>query len=207
MTSLQVSKPVTAVDLAARFSAVVSRGAGGEVVSQYDSSGLSPILFAQQTANYAVEGLLVVEDVPYGVSGQAQVKTVLRLQGMLIQAIASEFDENALDRVLFVNPSVWMKHCGGFRLPRSKESKAERERIRLLEMRDVAKSLGYFPPSLAADYVVDCRERNVKPKASITNALLKSETDYVAAWLISEWAYQLGEDVIRGTAGVQPVLV
>lgn len=207
MTSSRASDLLIGVDLASRFSAVVVRDARGEVVSQFDSSEMAPFEFVTLVGAWARNGLTLIEDLPYGISGQAQTKSVTRLQGFIIHEVFDKGGSRSLDDVLFVSPSTWMKHYGGFRLPRKGPSKAERERMRLMEMRETAEKFGYYPPGLAADYVVECRENDIKPKAVTVNALLKSETDYVAAFLITEWARQLGESVIRAESGVQPVLI
>ena len=107
---------VLTVDLASKFSAACVRGEAG-VLREFDSSGKTAFQFALELAKAAEEfqpDLILIEDVPYGISSQAMVKPVLRLQGILLLAL-----HRFMDKILFVNPSTWQKEYPGVaRAPR-----------------------------------------------------------------------------------------
>src|SRR5690606_32995726 len=82
--------------------------------------------------------LIVIEDVPYGISRQSMVKPVLRLQGRLIERLDRG---GLLDRVIFVAPATWQRHFGLFRAKNAAKVQAEK-----------AEELGYTPPDLRTLY-------------------------------------------------------
>lgn len=177
------------VDLAARFSAAVQRGAGGEVLHQFDSMNRSPISFCQEVAKTAFDSdLVVIEDVPYGVSSQFMVKPVLRLQGVLLTYLTAY---HVMERTVFMSPDVWMRDFPGIRHATTKGlSKAASDQERIDTAAFHAQRLGYQPPPLVAEYEAQCEKIGKKILKKDTNVLRKSETDYVSAWLMSEFSLQ-----------------
>ena len=188
------------VDLAAKLSAVVQRGAGGEVLHQFDSRNKSALAFCKEVAEAATHSdIVVVEDVPYGVSSQAMVKPVLRLQGALIAYCIAR---GVADRLVFMSPSVWMKDYPGVQLAPKGYSKAAADAYRIEQARMYAEQLGYTPPDLVADWEQHCAVVGKKVLKKDTNVLAKSMTDYVSAWLMSEFARPLTRDEMLAIPGV-----
>lgn len=193
---------VLSVDLAARLSAVVLRGTGGEVLHQFDSRTEPSLDFCQRIANGAQSAsLIVVEDVPYGVTSQAMVKPVLRLQGALIACLMAR---GALSRTIFMSPSTWMRDYPGTQQATTKglsKTAADQERIETAAFH--AKRAGYTPPDLVAAYITECQVAGMKVLKKDTNVLAKSMTDYVSAWLMSEFTRQFSLDQLLAMPGVQ----
>ena len=193
------------VDLASKFSAAVLRDERGEVRWQGDSSGLSAKQWCEKLASVAALGAeyadsplhILVEDVPYGISNQAMVKPVLRLQGMLISAL-EEFE------FYFVNPSTWQKEFEGVGRSPKGLTKAEGAKYRIDKAEGYAKELGYEAPDLIAKW----QEANpsLKPLKKYTNPLEKSRTDYVDAFLMNVWLERHVHDY-KTLTGVQPPLI
>lgn len=182
------------VDLAAKFSAVVVREEGGEVHSQFDSLDKSSFEFVTEILENIVAHdpqYVIVEDVPYGISGQGQVKNILRLQGILIHALRDH-----LDKVLFVTPSTWQNTYRG--VARGKpDERVEAARLHALR-------LGYTPPDLVQEYT-DSIPEGKRVLKKHTNPLAKVMTDYIDAFLMSEWAIERNHDF--NISGVQPVFI
>ena len=179
---------VIAVDLATRFSAGLVRTAGGEVVRQWDSVGrshsvlaryvYSEYLTALTTFGALTRPIVVVEDLPPHVPSSLVRTQVAQLQGRIIQ----EFSRNdgiqlpnvkALEDLFFVPPAIWQHEMGVWRA--TPEQTAA-----------VAAGLGYEPPDLTARWFET--HDVLKPLSSTQRAALaKQTTDYVDAFLISEW--------------------
>lgn len=186
---------VLGVDLAARNSAaIVLRDGGlishGEVLDDIDSLRLPPLGFIYGLVDLArrhdVE-LIAVEDVPYGISSQAMVKPVLRLQGALIMALATE---HLLERTVFVNPATWQRAVGVY-------GKAK------AGARDLAASFGYTPPDLLSGvHAADLAALHGAERSKRRAQLKKAMTDYDDAFLLTYWA-ALHVDDIRRISGVQ----
>lgn len=180
---------VFAVDLAARLSAAVQRGAGGEVLHQFDSRNKSALAFCAEVARTAASSdLIVIEDIPYGISSQAMVKPALRLQGAILSyLIALKSDA----RTVFMSPDVWMKDFPGIRHATTKGlSKAASDQERIDTAAFHAERLGYLPPDLVGEYESQCQIDGKKILKKNTNPLAKSMTDYISAWLMSEYSRQ-----------------
>jgi hypothetical protein len=192
------------VDLASKFSAVMVRSTWGEVICQFDSSGMTAFEFVDKilaaVLKYKPE-LILVEDVPYGISSQAQTKPVTRLQGILILALRQH-----LDKVYFLNPSTWQKKYPGVGTAPRTIPKKDRDAYRIEAARAHAEGLGYTPPDLVAQYVASLPEGTRVLKKN-TNPLAKSMTDYVDAFLMTDWAYGLGLKEVTKQTGVQPVFL
>lgn len=141
--------------------------------------------------------LLLIEDVPYGISSQAMVKPVLRVQGMLIHELLRH--EGLIDRTLFVNPSTWQRHFPGV----ARGPKEERE----MAARVAAEKFGYTPPDLIGKYLSTIPEGKKALKKHL-NPLAKSMTDHIDAYLMGKWAYNHATwEVLKMNSGVQPVSV
>lgn len=193
------------VDLAAKYSAVMVRDSGGKVREQWDSNGLSAFKFAAKlgtTVKHWRPNLIVIEDVPYGISSQAQVKPVLRLQGILIAVL-----HDWIGIVVFLNPSTWQGMFPGVgRAPTGMKGKAADD-YRIEAARQHAERLGYTAPDLVAQYI-DSLPEGARALKKHTDPLAKIRTDYVDAYLISEWARSLGSyDTVRTAKGVQAVYI
>lgn len=196
------------VDLAAKFSAVMFRTADGEIHEQFDSAGLSAFQFLAKLANAVKRWdpeLIIVEDVPYGVSSQAQTKPVTRMQGILIAVL-----HQWLDRVYFLNPSTWQKAYPGVgSIPRGmpKMTQTQKDQFRIQKAQEYAAEFGYTPPDLVAAYVASLPE-GAKVLKKHTNPLEKSMTDYVDAFLMSHWVYSFDSlDEVKTLQGVQPAWI
>lgn len=104
-----------------------------------------------------------------------------------------------LDRMLFLNPSTWQKEFPGVARGDAKD--------RILAAASHAEQRGYLPPDLIADYIATLPE-GAKVLKKNTNPLAKVQTDYIDAFLISEWvlSHETPES-IRGLTGVQPATI
>ena len=193
---------ILTVDLASKMSAACvmgdsasnRSGENGKVYSEFDSYGKTAFQFARElkvAADTWEVDLIVLEDVPYGISSQAMVKPVLRLQGVLILALSQH-----LDKILFLNPSSWQKYYPGVARGEAK--------ARVEAARQAALSLGYSPPDKVQEYI-DSLPEGSKVLKKNTNPLEKVMTDYIDAFLMARWV--LSVDDIRNISGVQPVSI
>lgn len=186
---------VLAVDLASKFSAVCVLDEDGKVLSEYDSAGKSSFQLVKEIAQSAKSfdvSVVMVEDVPHGINKLFMVKSVLRLQGMLILALIIA---DKLDVTFFVTPNSWMKHFNCVK----KRGQSDADHIE--DLRSAAAYLGYTAPDLVADYIKSLPE-GTKVLKKHTNPLEKSRTDYVAAFLIGQWL--LATPDFLSDSGVQP---
>lgn len=190
------------VDLASRFSAYAVVEAGGGVLSQGDSFNKSAVEFVRELTRIVQEypdSLLVVEDVPYGLSRQVMIKPVLRLQGILIGAMA---DIDATDRLFFLNPSTWQRYFEGVFKGGAQGAAS------------AALKLGYEPPNLLEDYAHLIPE-NGPARSKVRASLRKSTTDYVDAYLMGRWANENlfgpytpdNYEKLLGVSGLQPAMI
>ena len=195
---------IQTVDLAARFSACMIRTRDGEVHSQFDSRGKTPFEFAAECARWArkpeVE-LVVIEDVPYGISSQAMVKPVLKYQGIFLAVM-----HPVLDKVLFCVPSTWMKAFPGTQRAPKGLSKSESDKYRIEQARQHAEELGYQPPDLVQEYISSLPE-GTKVLKKHTDPLEKSMTDYVSAFLMNEFVRRHTAEEFRALQGVSPAYI
>lgn len=191
------------VDLAARFSAVVLRDESGEVRAQYDSRDKSAFAFAGQIARTALDPeceFTVCEDVPYGISSQAMVKPVTRLQGVIMMA-----SWKTIDRLYFMAPTTWMPKFPGVQsVPATIGkgwTKSQKDKWRVAKAAEYAQALGYEAPDLLAQWIAE--HPDVKPLKKNTGDLDKSRTDYVSAFLMSEFLQAYHEQDLPGIQGIQ----
>ena len=191
---------ILTVDLATKLSAAIMRDDQGEIHWQGDSANLSPFewikLLAKVTNEYQPR-LILFEDVPYGISGQGQVKTIFRYQGVIIA-----FFHRWLDNILWVNPASWQKNFPGVgKAPKEYTTASTRLAYRAEAARVHALNLGYEPPDLVAAYVASLPEgTKVLKKNTVT--LAKAMTDYTDAFLMNHWAYEF-EGTLPTLSGVQ----
>jgi hypothetical protein len=175
------------VDLASKFSAAMVVDLSGQVLCEFDSVGLSASDFADQCAQVALDYEVteaIFEDVPYGITGQGQVKAPFRYQGVLIKAF---IDADILDKMYFLNPSTWQNTFDGVARAPKGMSKADGTRARYAAAREHALSRGYEPPALVQNYI-DSLPEGTRVLKKNTDPLTKSETDYIDAYLIAVWA-------------------
>lgn len=163
------------VDLASRFSALAVVDDGGKVVLETDTFQKSSLQFAHELGEIAQnypDSVVVVEDVPYGISRQAMIKPVLRIQGIIIHEMHKV---DALDRLFFLNPSSWQRAFEGV------------FRGGAAGARTAASNLGYTPPDLLERYADKIPEKGPK-RTEARNQLKKIATDYDDAFLMGIWA-------------------
>lgn len=187
------------VDLAARFSAVVLRDEGGEVRAQFDSRDKSAFAFAAEIARTALDPeceVTLVEDVPYGISSQAMVKPVLRLQGILMAA-----SWRTIEQMYFVAPATWMKDFPGVQRAPKGLTKSQADKYRIEKAAEYALGLGYTPPDLVQEYI------DANPGAKVlkkhTAPLEKSMTDYISAFLMAESTAAYNMQDLPSIQGIQ----
>lgn len=199
------------VDLAAKFSAANVQDDAGEVHREWDSRGMSHIAFARSLRDAAIDfefgfdpdSRILVEDVPYGISSQGQVKSPLRFQGIVIAEL-----ENFLGQTFFVNPRTWQTFFGCAIVPKDigkNMTKAQKEAWLIEAARSAAKKRGYTPPDLVNDYIASQPE-GTKILKKHTGPLIKNMTDYVDAFLMGRWVREVGSDITR-LSGVQPPFI
>jgi len=176
---------ILAIDLASRLSAGFMRGE--KTTYEFDSWEKSPIKFAQEiAAAAALADLIVIEDVPYGISNQKMVKPVLRMQGIIMAELAYA---GALGRTVFLNPSTWQRALGVFGKDKG-------------GTHDLAVSLGYTSLDYVEKYAKSLEGLKGKDRSRVRAQLKKLSTDYDDAFLIEHWARKnfIG---IRYITGVQ----
>lgn len=191
---------ILTIDLASKFSAAVLRDSSGEVRWQGDSSGLSAsgwVKTLRKVADLVVPDHILVEDVPYGISNQAMVKPVLRLQGMLLSALEGY-------EVYFINPSTWQKDFPGVGRAPKGLTKAEGAKYRIDKAEEYARSLGYEAPDLVAQW--QKKNPDLKPLKKYTGPLEKSRTDYRDAFLMNVWLERHVHEY-KTISGVQPAFI
>lgn len=189
---------ILSVDLASRFSAAMVRDTDtGEVLWQGDSAKDSGIEWAHRVGAAALgwqTDLILIEDIPYGINSQQQIKSALRMQGMVIYACQS-----VLDKTRFVNPSTWQAAYPGVKY---RVGGTEKERIHAAMLG--ARELGYVPPDLLTPYLSSLNGK--RPLKKITGPIAKTMTDYVDAFLINHWA-EKNFDALWTMNQVQPAYV
>lgn len=170
-------RPVVAVDLAAKFSAIVALDAGGQVYDQMDSAGYTHRGFANtiwdvaEATRAVCSGwpVVVIEDLPQHVPSSMVAKTVSQLQGRIIHACPY----GRLADLYFVPPHTWERDMGVWR-----QELPDWERIAI--------GLGYDTiPDLVTQRGLVAGTRG--QGTAVTEAL-KQRTDYVAAFLLGRWA-------------------
>lgn len=163
-----------AVDLAAKFSAGIVMDDSREVHLQFDSWGRSPSELANlitETAQVFDVDVIVIEDLPYGISKQFMTKPVTRLQGRIQHALHGA---GLLERTGFLAPATWQRAYEGVWKGGPKGAAA------------AATALGYAPPDLLEVHAQDIPAKG--PERTKIRALLrKATTDYVDAYLIADW--------------------
>lgn len=179
---------LVAVDLAAKFSAACWMGDQHQVLAQWDSWQVRETTFIDFLVSPWAEGamplphVLLIEDLPHRLSFIGPVKNVCRLQGRIVERMASFGFER---EVVFVPPAEWRKYYPALRKRGSGPN----------EVVPVAKTFGnYDPPDLTYRFRGDRGEKAVARKV---------QTDYCAAYLIGFWGtscwYNYGTFDVPGT--------
>jgi hypothetical protein len=189
------------VDLAAKFSAGMLRTTDGEILDQFDSRDLSPMAFAAVIARNALREdceLTLIEDVPFNKAyTQAMTKPVTRFQGIIIAMWFKTFDD-----VLWVTPSTWMSMFPGVQtVPKEigrSMTKGQKDAWRIEAARKHAEERGYTPPDLVSEYRLTV-PAGKRPLRKFEIPLEKNMTDYVSAFLMSEWALSVWRE--QGRSG------
>lgn len=180
---------ILGIDLASRYSAAALVDEGGEVTYQFDSWGTTSFGFVEHIAlmsrGHRMKAILI-EDLPYGINSQYQVKAPLRLQGALAHSLGP-----ALDITYFVMPSTWQRAMGVWKAtPQEAEA--------------AAAAYGYTAPDTVALYGPNHLNAKGKLLAVDRKKLEKVRTDYVDAFLIAKWGQAvLLNNTLDNTPGVQ----
>jgi hypothetical protein len=182
------------VDLASKQSAWAVSDSSGNLLDQGDSLHFSSKQTVEEIGRLVDlynPAILLVEDVPYGISSQAMVKPVLRLQGMLMLQIYMLSDFTG--EFYFINPASWQKFFEGVARGPAAE-RIEAARIH-------AKRLGYEPPDLVQPYI-DSLPAGKRATKTALKPLQKTMTDYIDARLMAEYI-RMHDGNIAGLSGVQ----
>lgn len=193
------------VDLAAKFSAGMLRNTSGEILEEFDSRDVTIFQFVAIIARNARRddcALTLIEDVPKNPKyTQAMTKPVFQIQGMIKLACWP-----VLQNVLWVDPSRWMGAFPGVQRAPKGLTKTLADKARIEAARVHAEARGYAPPDLVQQYIDANPGRKILAREKAP--LVKSSTDYVSAFLMSEWALDVinseGIDALRATQGVDP---
>lgn len=168
---------ILAVDLAAKYSAACLMGDNYQVIDQWDSWQKTEEMFIYSLVGYwcwfdekppGTPELMVIEDLPHGLAYSTLVKSVLRLQGRIVQAM-HEMPHGRTEDVLFLAPAEWRKH---YDLKRGTGPAI---------VVPTAAEFGYEPPDLSD------RAKGVKGGKAVAR---KVATDYCSAYLIARWALE-----------------
>lgn len=171
------------VDLASKFSAACVMDARHKVHREFDSLNKSSFEFVDEILAAVVEydpEIIIVEDVPYGISSQQMTKAVTRLQGAIIRDLTKM---GYWERLVFLNPSTWQKEYSGV----ARGPKEDREKAAAFH----ADFMGYQPPNLVQQHI-DSLPEGARVLKKNTNPLEKTMTDYIDAFLMARWSYSLG---------------
>jgi hypothetical protein len=137
------------------------------VLAEFDSWGMTEDAFVHKLVSWWGQPLIsppevmVVEDLPHGLSYSTLVKTVCRLQGRIAQAM-----ETSIEDILYVAPATWRAH---YEMKRGTGPN---------EVFPVVERFGYKPP----DLTVRAKGNGGQSKAK------KVQSDYCSAYLIARWA-------------------
>lgn len=169
---------VLAVDLAAKYSAACLMDDDYKVICQFDSWSNDEDVFVHKLAMYRFgEGagtpdVMIVEDLPHGLTYTKLVKRVLRLQGRIVHAMHM-YHAGGRGLVVFAAPAAWRSHFKG--MERGTGAGA---------VFPVSESLGYAPPDFSE------RTKGQGGKSLAT----KIASDYCSAYLIARWAIDMHQD-------------
>lgn len=160
---------ILAVDLAAKYSAACAMDDNHEVMASFDSWGKSEDEFLYDLISYwslteVAPEVMVIEDLPHGLSYTGLVKDVCRLQGRIVQAMHG----NA-KYLLFLAPRTWRAH---YKMKRGTGPNA---------VFDAAAKFGYTPP----DMTVRAKGNGGAARAR------KVQSDYCSAYLIARWTVDM----------------
>lgn len=179
---------VLAVDLAAKYSAACLMNDRYQVLDQFDSWANDQSTFIHKLAmpwfykDLPVPDVMIVEDLPHGLTYTKLLKKVLRLQGRILQTM-DFFTTNGAQQVRFAAPIAWRAHFDHMERGTGPEA-----------VFPVSASFGYQPPPFA---------ERTKGQGGKTLAK-KIESDYCSAYLIARWATdmkkQYGTYDVVGTA-------
>ncbi len=169
---------ILTVDLASKFSAYALTTKRGQVAAQGDSLGKSAQQFVRELRSVTDEfepTIILLEDLPYGIKNQKMTKPATRLQGAVILELIPY-------TTLWINPDTWQKEYPGV----GRGGGEEWQRIEAAA--NYARERGYEPPDLVGEYLATVPEGK-RPLKKHTNPLEKVMTDYVDAFLMSDYAW------------------
>lgn len=170
---------LVAVDLAERYSGVVALDDDGSLLGEWHSWNVSTVDFIDAVVSPfeqwdVLPEILLIEDVPHGLPFQGGVRKVCRLQGRIIERMASFGLE---DRIVFYPPALWQREMGVWK---------QGPEIVIPE----SAKLGYQPPNLVTPEM----------KKTATKKAEKIMSDYCAAFLMGRCAQKF--KVEQGTYDV-----
>jgi len=189
---------VTAIDLAARFSAFCTLGPGrqllgyGAPLMDVHVDWLADLIndfVIRCFENQHEEQLLLVEDVPLSLPFTAKVKAPIQLQGEIAYQLRSH---NLQDRLFFIQPMTWQRHFEG--VWKGKEAGALAAAVRL----------GFEPPDYFKKHEDLFADLKGKERQTVRLALKKQSADVVDAFLMAVWAQETYET--HGTLEVKNVI-
>lgn len=161
-----------AVDLAAKYSAACLMDEDYRVVKEFDSWGVPEDAFVYRLSAYWLRPeppeVMIVEDLPHGLSYSGVIKTVCRLQGRLVQAMHETTDGDWND-IVFAAPAAWRAHHG------------IKRGTGVTALFEACWRYGYAPPDLT---------ERAKGNGGRTRAQ-KVASDYCSAYLIGRWAVDM----------------
>ncbi len=173
---------VLAVDLAAKYSAACLMDHDHTVTEQFDSWGRTEEefiyllagkwLFPDETES--LPEVMIIEDLPHGLAYSRLVKTVLRLQGRIVQAL-HEMPMGHTADALFLAPIEWRKH---YDLKRGTGPDI---------VVPTAAQSGYEPPAERITAIAEATGKRGGGKAIAR----KVATDYCSAYLIARFAIDM----------------
>lgn len=126
-----------------------------------------------------VPDILIIEDLPHGVSYGEGLKNTARMQGRIIECM---YELSYLDRVLFLQPMAWQAGLGVNKQKGMTDTEYVKFQI------ETARQLGYTPPNMVKEYDSMIVHLKGKERQAVRNKLKKVETDHVSAFLGYAWA-------------------
>lgn len=131
---------------------------------------------------------LIIEDVPFAVGSFESAKDAWRLQGRLIERMKVYGQQ---EKLLFIQPMEWQKHHKVVRQGDEGYALCAREKF------------NYLPPNLIITCASDFTSLHGKERANVRGQYKKLMTDFVAAFLIYQWAFAVGEEKMLSAKSVQ----
>lgn len=185
---------ILSIDLASKLWAgcLGDEGQVRRQISSWDfaseSDGVSAITYLFRPDSKVNPRWLIIEDVPFHSAPMTSGKDAIRFQGRIIDRMDSYGQK---DKLLFVQPMEWQKFHKVVRQGDEGYAKCALDKF------------GYSPPDMLTKFKKSYISLHGKERADIRYKLKKLQTDYVAAFLIYQWAYQITDEVMLKSKAVQ----